>query len=87
MTSRFSSAAPILASLAIVLVTLGVYVGGYFWLGDEQLLLHSGGGAPVGTSTLQRTYRHRWQALVFAPAARVEAWWRGVDVELTTPRD
>lgn len=35
MTSRPSPAAPILAVLAIVLVTLGAYVGGYFWLGQR----------------------------------------------------
>ena len=34
MTSRSSSAAPILAVLVVVLVTLGAYVGGYFWLGE-----------------------------------------------------
>ena len=37
MTSRPSTAAPILAVLDIVLVTLlGVYVGGYFWLALKQ---------------------------------------------------
>jgi hypothetical protein len=34
MTSRPSTAAPILAVLAIVLVTLGAYVGGYLCLGE-----------------------------------------------------
>jgi hypothetical protein len=37
MTSRPSSAAPILAVLAVVLVTLGLYVGGYLaYCGVEQ---------------------------------------------------
>jgi hypothetical protein len=36
MTSRPSTAAPILAVLAVVLVTPGAYVGGYFWLGDYR---------------------------------------------------
>jgi hypothetical protein len=34
MTSRLSTAAPILAVLAIVLAMLGAYVGGYLWLGE-----------------------------------------------------
>ena len=34
MTSRPSTAAPILAAVAIGLATLAGYVGGYFWLGD-----------------------------------------------------
>jgi hypothetical protein len=33
MTCRPSTAAPMLAVLAVVLVMLGAYVGGYFWLG------------------------------------------------------
>jgi hypothetical protein len=37
MTSRPSTAAPILAVLAIVLVVLGAYVGGYLWLGDVEV--------------------------------------------------
>lgn len=32
MTSRPSTAAPVLTVLAIVLATLAGYVGGYFWL-------------------------------------------------------
>jgi hypothetical protein len=34
MTSRLSTAAPILAVLAILVVTLGAYVGGYFCQAD-----------------------------------------------------
>jgi hypothetical protein len=34
--TRPSTAAPILAVLAVVLVTLGAYVGGYFWLGEYK---------------------------------------------------
>lgn len=36
MTSRPSTAAPILAVLAIVLATLGAYAGGYFWSCDTM---------------------------------------------------
>jgi hypothetical protein len=35
MTTRPSTAAPILAAIAILLVTLGAaYLGGYLWLGQ-----------------------------------------------------
>lgn len=69
MTSRSSTAAPLLAVLAVVLATLGAYVGGYFWL-------------PVNTLSdpTWRIYRHRWQADVFEPAGRVEEWLTGSDI-------
>ena len=62
MTSRPSTAAPILAVLAIVLATLGPYVGGYFWLCKYR----------KGTAFSIRIYSNRWQALMFTPAATVE---------------
>jgi hypothetical protein len=43
MTCRSSTAAPILAVLAVVLVTLGAYVGGYFWMGVRNEGIDSGG--------------------------------------------
>jgi hypothetical protein len=36
LSARSSTAAPILAVLAIVLVLLGAYVAGYFWLGTTR---------------------------------------------------
>ena len=74
MTSRPSTAAPILAVLAIVLAMLGAYVGGYFWLGQRCDWLHDG--------TLEfptRFYSHRWMAIVFEPAARIESQLTGIE--------
>jgi hypothetical protein len=55
MSSRPSTAAPILAVLAVVLVTLGAYVGGYFLMpetSDRNLPL-------IGTATI-RTFDVAW---------------------------
>ena len=71
MTSRPSTAAPILAVLAIVLATLGAYVGGYFWLGEYESF-QSPGRAP----SIVRTYRFAWQKMLFRSAGRVEGFLR-----------
>lgn len=71
MTSRPSTAAPILAALAVVLVTVGAYVGGYFWLGfyhGESLQL------PDGTLARNRSFRNIWLRTVFLPAGQVEGF-------------
>ena len=73
MTSRSSPAAPILAVLAVVLVTLGAYVGGYFWLGNYIT-------NPARTRIF-RSYRFKWERDLFKPAARIEGMIRGVRVE------
>ena len=78
-TSRPSTAAPILAALAILLLPLGVYVGGYFWLGRRADRFH------VVTNELariDRTYPKRWLAILYQPAARAEEAARGVEVEI-----
>ena len=72
MTSRPSTAAPILAVLAVVLVMLLVaYIGGYFWLADIV--------AKTNTSII-RCYPYRWQVAAFTPLARAEAAIRGGEV-------
>src|SRR5688572_214971 len=70
MISRPSTAAPILAVLAIMLVTLGAYVAGYLALCCEY--------NEVTISDLEkadelRSYREEWQCRVFVPAAWVES--------------
>ena len=80
MTSRPSTATPILAVLAVVLVMLaGMYVGGYFWLGKH----HHGrifGTKPIKEYATLRSYPYQWAKYVFYPAASVETWLRGEDV-------
>jgi hypothetical protein len=79
MTSRPSTAAPILAALAILLLPLAAYLGGYFWLGTRADRFH------VLTSELariDRTYPQRWLAIIYQPAARAEETVRDVEVEI-----
>jgi hypothetical protein len=82
MTSRPSTAAPILAVLAIVLVTLGAYVGGYFWLGHCRTTATSG-----ATDYVWRDYELQWVAELYRPAAKAESWLRLIDVDVTGPDD
>ena len=82
MTSGPSTAAPILAVLAVVLVTLGAYVGGYYWLGERySIYTHDNFELPPGR--IERDYPHVWLRTIYLPAARVEAWLTGIDVGAT----
>jgi hypothetical protein len=64
MTSRPSTAAPILAVLAIVLVTLTIaYIGAYRWMA-----IPSG-----GRTCVYRKFRHKWQAKLLQPAGWAES--------------
>jgi hypothetical protein len=75
MTSRPSTAAPILAVLVIVLVTLGAYVGAYFWLGVLEDATNEYPELGLGKSKpyLYRQYRYEWLVDAFRPAAKVES--------------
>jgi hypothetical protein len=88
MTSRPSTAAPILAVLALVLVTLGAYVGGYFWLAEGYMYFpYAVDPRNEPAILMARCYPHRWQCVLFLPAAEVESWLRGykIDVEHGAP--
>ena len=64
---RKSSAAPVLAIMAIVLVPLALYLGGYFLAGEYV----------AGPDKAARFYRYRWQSQFFTPAAKLESYLRG----------
>jgi hypothetical protein len=74
MTSRPSTAAPILAVLAVVLPLLlfGLYVGGYFLLGEGAAIPFTtvSGGTQAG---IERRYGRDWLRKCFEPAAWAEA--------------
>jgi hypothetical protein len=77
MTSRPSPAAPILAALAVVLVTLGEYAGGYFWLGDFHEF-------PEFDGAVLRQYDYDWQVTLFWPASQIEERLRRAEVVIGT---
>lgn len=68
MTARPSTAAPLLAGLAILALT-GGYVAGYFCLGEWRDL---GPTAPGLRQITFRIYGSQWQARLFQPASVVE---------------
>jgi hypothetical protein len=82
MTARPSTAAPILAVLAIGLVALGAYVGGYFWLGEYTWFQ-----SPGRALTIERAYSFQWQTILFSPAAKIESLLSGRDVRLRYQSD
>jgi hypothetical protein len=75
MTSRSSTAAPILAVLAVVLVTLAAYLGGYFWLGQYYYQ-----ATPAGMPFKARIYRTNFECWLFDPLAKIESKLSGCDV-------
>ena len=88
MTSRPSTAAPILAVLAIGLVTLGAYVGGYFWLGrriDEPFIGYPPSSRRERDDPVRifRSYPSPWMTAMFQPAGKVESWFRGIPVSVS----
>lgn len=83
VASRPSTAAPILAVLAIVLVMLGAYVGVYLWLG-ERVGVTDG---RTGYHYVECQFQQEWACIVFAPATWVESKLRGVEVEPAYVRD
>ena len=83
MTSRPSSAAPIMAALGIVLALLGAYVAAYFGLGEYSR------GFDMETDEtvyVYRYYRHGWLTVTFRPCAMAESSIRGVDVHVAVQR-
>ena len=74
MTRKPSTAAPILAALAIVL-PLALYAGGYYALAERVGI---GGSGPLDGATPNirhyfRIYPRPWQAVTFKPLAYVES--------------
>ena len=66
MTRRLSTAAPILAMLAVVAVSLAVYVAGYYWLGNVVEI-------KFGSKERLRCYPYSWEASIFAPLGHIES--------------
>lgn len=82
MTSRPSTTGPILSMLAILLVTLGTYVGGYFWLGKRIDSLSLSPRTQI--EAIDRSYAHVWLATTYRPAGWVKSMLRR-DVVITPP--
>lgn len=63
---------------AMMLVPLFLYVGGYLWLGSVE----KGIRIPAQVPVVSRTYGNRWQADIFRPVGKVEAWLFRPEVEI-----
>jgi len=83
MTPRTSTFVPLLAALAILLFPLGVYLGGYFWLGRYvEFDWGSLQNPRIDDMSAWRTFPRKWLVRAYQPAGRVESWVRGYDVDL-----
>ena len=65
-----------MAVFALIVVLSLSYVAGYFWLGD-----FASGVRPNGQLLVVREYPHKWLARLFIPAARMEAWKGGAEID------
>src|SRR5262245_55872127 len=82
MTRRESTrhSVPLVLAAVLALALLPVaYLAGYFWLGgyaseinDEDQVL-----------AVSRDYGQQWQANLFQPAGKVEAWLRRIEVTIS----
>jgi hypothetical protein len=87
LTNCRSTAAPILAVLAIVLTLMlfGAYVGGYFWLGQScvvQNIRYIGDAEYLEPECPGRKFHSPWVATLYKPMGRAESWYRGVDLQV-----
>lgn len=71
-SERKSPVLSILAVVVLLLLPLGAYVGGYFWLGEAATIpfTTASGGAQPG---MERKYGRDWLRGCFEPAAWAEA--------------
>jgi hypothetical protein len=70
----------ILLALAILVVSAGAYVGGYFLLSNAVEIV-------VVREWRSRYFASEWQVRIFQPAAKVESLFCGKDVRLSAPRE
>jgi len=85
MASRPSRTAPILAVLAIALLLLSGYSGGYVLLGEvrswsEEL---KEGDVEERLTRITRVFPQPWHVALYLPATTVEAAIRRIDVQAT----
>lgn len=92
MTSRRSIAAPILTMLGILsllAILLGVYVGGYYHLGERRDFCWS--DYPDGSFEVQtcivRRYPRTWLKTIYLPAGRIETRLGGTNVNIKFTSD
>lgn len=70
----------VLGMFAIVALLIGVYVGGYLWLGEVVVFSAE---IPPG---VDRDYPCEWQMWMFRPATKVESWLTGRNVKAVYSR-
>ena len=69
----------VMLTMLALLLLLGVYTAGYFWLGSRNDWKSKATGAIV---TIERSYGQRWLAILFRPAGWIEQRIRGVEVDV-----
>ena len=81
MTERKHSAPAILTAVLVLMLLLGAYVAGYFWLGDYD----SGTNDNDETLYVSRDYGQQWLAKLYSPAGKLESWLRRIEVTVSGP--
>lgn len=71
----------ILAVVLMIAIPLSAYVGGYFCLGSHS------GAYKFDETQCWRAFDHLWLVKLYRPAARVESWITGYDVQATLSFD
>jgi len=70
-----------LTALALLPLLLGLYAAAYVGLGTF-VDVHHWPETMSGDVPSDRHYANRWQVALFQPAARIESWLRGYEVEV-----
>ncbi len=78
---RRHAGTPILVAVAIVLLFLGAYLAGYFWLGKYDSVTNDSDEAMY----VSRDYGQQWLANLYQPAGKLEAWLRRIEVTISGP--
>ena len=78
--TRGRLATAVLLIITTIALLSATYVGLYMVLSERIDWRGNTGDGPVGY--VERCYSHRWQVIMFLPAARLEGSWIGCPVEL-----
>ena len=72
MDKRGKRAGPIAPFALLILLSAGVYIGGYIGLSTPQIA-----GAGDGKLLVLRSCKYEWLSVIYSPIAKMEHWTTG----------